>query len=198
MGLTPAQLTTKATNYFKALYTHPEVSGVGVTATYTANSGNGASVVLNATGTMPTDFMKLAGQPTVALNVSVHYQVGQYALSRCPRARQHGFDGWDNKMKELKIATKQLIDDFYAMANGNDDVYISIVPFSKDVNVGTSNKNATWLRWTEWNEMNGRCSSSWYVQRATCQNAGRTWNAASKNTWQGCVMDRDQDYDVAR
>ena len=33
------------------------------------------------------------------------------------------------------------------MAGTNDDVYISIVPFAKDVNVGTSNVNASWLRW---------------------------------------------------
>src|SRR5688572_25016755 len=33
------------------------------------------------------------------------------------------------------------------MAGSNDDVYISIVPFAKGVNVGASKYNANWLRW---------------------------------------------------
>ena len=32
----------------------------------------------------------------------------------------------------------------------NGDAYVSIIPFSKNVNVGPSNYNATWIDWTGW------------------------------------------------
>jgi hypothetical protein len=34
------------------------------------------------------------------------------------------------------------------------DVYISVVPFEIDVNVGTPNVNASWLRWDLWDPNN--------------------------------------------
>ena len=30
------------------------------------------------------------------------------------------------------------------------DVYISLIPFAKDVNVGTTNVDASWINWSEW------------------------------------------------
>src|SRR5688500_13455984 len=69
-GLTAAQITTKAQTYFNALFTYPEVSGVTFTAVYTANSGSGASVKVDATGSMPTDFMKFGNINNVAINAS--------------------------------------------------------------------------------------------------------------------------------
>ena len=40
-------------------------------------------------------------------------------------------------------------------ATTNGDVYVSIIPFSKDVNVGASNYNASWIDWTAWDAANG-------------------------------------------
>ena len=192
--LTPEQVKSKAQAYFNALYNHPEVGSVAFDAAYSANSGNGASVVVTASGSMQTDFMKLAGHPTVPLNVSTTTKWGNMRYRVALALDNTGSMNWDDKIGQLKIATKKLIDDFYAMAGTNDDIYISIVPFSKDVNVGTSNKNATWLRWTDY----GYCSSysSYLKTKTSCQNYGYTW-VTNKNYWQGCVMDRDPDYDVS-
>ncbi|MGC2713551.1 MAG: hypothetical protein WA366_09245, partial [Pseudolabrys sp.] len=38
-----------------------------------------------------------------------------------------------------------------------EDVYVSIVPFSKDVNFGSANYAQSWLRWDLWEEDNGSC-----------------------------------------
>ena len=40
------------------------------------------------------------------------------------------------------------------------DIYVSIVPFAKDVNVGASNYNAAWIDWTDWDADNGTCSAT--------------------------------------
>jgi Flp pilus assembly protein TadG len=194
-GLTPAQLTTKATDYFKALYSHPEVGSVGVTATYSANSGTGASVVINASGSMQTDFMKLAGHPTVALNVSATTRWGNIRYRVALALDNTGSMAQAGKIGELKTAATKLINDFYAMAATNEDVYISIVPFAKDVNIGSSKKNESWMDF----ESGGSCSGwggSSYKTKTACENAGRTWTNVSKSSWNGCVMDRSEPEDT--
>jgi hypothetical protein len=77
-----------------------------------------------------------------------------------------------------------------------------------DVNVGTSNVNANWLRWDLWNPKNtnssgssycSQGSSSWFTM-AHCIGHGYTWNhtvgTPNKSQWNGCVADRDRSYDV--
>lgn len=198
-NLTAAQITTKAQAYFNALYNHPEVGSVTFSAAYTANSGTGASVKVDATGTMQTDFMKLAGYTSLPLNVSSTTKWGNIRYRVALALDNTGSMASANKMTELKSAATKLINDFYAMASTDADVHISIVPFAKDVNVGTGNKNASWLRWTEFDETAGSCSGwgGWlYPTKTLCQAAGRNWNAISHNSWNGCVMDRDENYDV--
>lgn len=109
----------------------------------------------------------------------------------------------DGKMPAMKTAAKNLITQLKGAASQNGDVYISIVPFSKNVNVGSSNYNSSWVKWSgqsdTWDEWNGTCSKSSYSDdgKAYCVNKGYTWTPANHNTWNGCVMDRDQDYDIS-
>jgi hypothetical protein len=110
--------------------------------------------------------------------------------------------GGSTKLAEMKKAAKTLIDTLKASAAGKDDVYISIIPFNKMVNVGTTNKTATWLAFN--NEYYGSCATGWwddpkdYLTKTACQNAGKTWTASNKNSWQGCVTDRTQAYDTTK
>ena len=53
----------------------------------------------------------------------------------------------------------------------NGDVYISIVPFSKDVAVATSNWTSLWVRWDLWDAQNGTCSVSGYTSKSSCEAA---------------------------
>jgi hypothetical protein len=81
------------------------------------------------------------------------------------------------------------------------------VPFEIDVNVGTSNVNATWLRWDRWDPSSGNCNSfsnpnARYMSYSTCvdHGSGYSWNhtigSPSHSLWNGCVGDRDKSYDV--
>ena len=46
-------------------------------------------------------------------------------------------------MPAMQTAAKSLIDQLSALAKNPGDIYISVVPFAKDVNLGTSYANQT-------------------------------------------------------
>ncbi|MGD9715000.1 MAG: pilus assembly protein TadG-related protein, partial [Thermomicrobiales bacterium] len=125
----------------------------------------------------------------------------------------------NNKMTELKKAAKNLLDTLQKAAKNPGDVKVSIIPFHIQTKVGTSNVNATWLRWDIWESENGSCNKSGgyntqssctsqkvctksqYNNRTDCQDHSgswvtATWTPANHNTWTGCVEDRDQDHDA--
>ncbi len=53
-------------------------------------------------------------------------------------------------MTELKKAAKQLLDKLKPLAKKDGDVKVAIIPFNTDVNMGTNNVGANWIRWDEW------------------------------------------------
>ena len=99
-------------------------------------------------------------------------------------------------MTALKTASQNLLTQLQNAATSPDDVYVSIVPFNKDVNVGASNYDQSWLRWDLWDARNGTCSNYEYTDAKQLHVARRTWTPADHNTWNGCVTDRDQNYDT--
>ncbi|MEI9805258.1 MAG: hypothetical protein WDN48_13540 [Pseudolabrys sp.] len=56
----------------------------------------------------------------------------------------------DGKMNALKSSTKSLLTQLQNAAATNGDVYVSIIPFSRDVSVDPSYYNANWIDWTDW------------------------------------------------
>jgi von Willebrand factor type A domain len=73
---------------------------------------------------------------------------------------------------------------------------VSIIPFAVDVNAGTGNVDAAWIDWSDWEAKNGTCSNSSYHSKSSCESHGKIWTPAAHSTWNGCVMDRDQNNDV--
>src|SRR3954454_23027100 len=73
--LTNTALQTKANDYFKALFTRPEATGVTVAVTYTAKTGSGSQVVVNASSNVKANFMGLMGvsQMKVAVDAQVKW-----------------------------------------------------------------------------------------------------------------------------
>lgn len=190
--LTKTQLTTKAEQYFNAMYNHPEAKNVTITAAYANASGAGQTVDLTGAATVPTEFIRVLGYNQIPINTTATSTWGNSRLRVALALDTTGSMAEDDKMDALKPAAKALIDQLKANEKTVGDVYVSIVPFSKDVNVGSTNKNATWLKWDAY----GTCSRSQYKTEEACENAGRTWTPGNKNNWNGCVTDRDQDYDT--
>jgi hypothetical protein len=63
------------------------------------------------------------------------------------------------------------------------------------VNVGASNYAAAWIDWTDWDRENGRYTNCTHWNWNGQCTAG-TWTPDNHNTWNGCVTDRDQNYDT--
>jgi hypothetical protein len=99
-------------------------------------------------------------------------------------------------MDALKTATQNLLNQLKTAAVDPEDVYVSVVPFSKDVNADPANYDKAWVRWDLWENENGTCSNSDYRRKSSCESHGKTWTPAAHNTWNGCITDRDQNYDT--
>lgn len=103
-SLTAAQITSKAQAYFNALYVHPEVSGINVTAAYTPNSGSGASIVMTGSATMPTTFLKVAGYPQIDFSVGSTTNWGSTKMRVALALDNTGSMASDGKIGALQTA----------------------------------------------------------------------------------------------
>lgn len=219
--ITQSQIAAKAVSYFTALYTNRDAQGVSVTATYTPGSGTtGNTVQVNGSGSIVTDFMKIAGFPTMGYNATSISTWGTSLLRVALVLDTTGSMADYNKIGNLQTAAKNLVTQLSNVAVNPGDVYISVVPFEIDVNVGNSNSGASWLRWDMYDtqltstdshgNVNTYCSGGnprsggpyyYYPTWAQCTGHGYTWNhsspGTSKSQWNGCVSDRDQSNDVS-
>jgi Flp pilus assembly protein TadG len=186
-SMSTAEISAKATTYFNALYTNSASSPITVTATYTTNTKSGSTVTLNGSGTVPTDFMKMVGFPQMTINGGSTTTWGSTRMRIAMALDVTGSMASSNKMTEMKKAAKSLVDTLSSASRMTEDVYISIVPFAQMVNVGSSNKDASWLKWDDWDDSNGY----W-----TYKNNKWVWQTADHSGWNGCVTDRDQPYDT--
>ncbi|NUR14071.1 MAG: TadE/TadG family protein [Bradyrhizobium sp.] len=188
--ITTSEISTKAQAYFNALFTGTSaVPSVSVAAAYTASTSMGSTIQLTGTGTYTTTFMKIAGFPTLGIGTTSTSAWGNVRMRVALVLDNTGSMAQDGKMPAMQTAAKNLVDQLSALAKANGDVYISIVPFAKDVNVGASNYNKDWVDFSEWDAANGSWSCT-----GNCNNW--KWTPANHNAWTGCVVDRDQDYDT--
>jgi len=195
-----SQITQKAEDYFKALYSNPDAKSVGVTATYTAAAGNGSKILINGNGKIDTSFMRLVGIPDINFNVSATSAWGNVRMRVAMALDVTGSMKDDGKMPAMQTAAKSLIDQLSPLAKNPGDIYISVVPFAKDVNLGTSYKDETWIDWDVWTDQNptwGTCSKATKTDKSSClSKSGRVWTP-DKTKWTGCVTDRTQNYDIS-
>ncbi len=228
-GLTQAQMQTQAQNYFNANYKVDAAYGTPAAVTVVPN---GQSVTVSTSVPMPTTLMSVAGIHSVPVDASSTVVWGQTKLwvslvldntgsmcesdanrnasSPCP----HPSSG--AKIVALKSATHSLLTMLQGASANPGDVQVALVPFVKDVNVGTGFSSASWIdwgyfgscnisgityqskcqtthgTWTTWNG-NGTCSISGKTTQNSCQNATGTWTGNSHSNWNGCVNDRGND-----
>jgi len=146
-----SDIPTKAQNYFNALYTDKDAQQVSINATYNAeNSSTGSTIQLSASGQITTDFMKIAGFPTMGFGTNSTATWGNTRMRVAMVLDNTGSMAQNGKLPAMQQAANNMIDTLSSYNKQTGDVYISIVPFTKDVNVGTSNVNASWINWTEW------------------------------------------------
>ena len=178
-SLTSGQLQTLAQNYFTALFNRPEAQNVSITASYTTTGGS--QVVVSGSANVATNFMQVMGFHTLNVTGQATAKWGFSRLRVALVLDNTGSMADNNKINELKTATNNLLTQLQSDVQQNGDVYVSIIPFVKDVNLGPSNYNASWIDWTDWNSNN-----------QTCVGHGNNFTCSPNNhsTWNGCVVDR--------
>ena len=152
-NITESEIDAKAQAYFAALYTNKIANGfaVDIHATYTPKNSSGISnVLITGSGTMRTDFMRVAGFPNLNYKSSSTAAWGNTRMRVAMVLDNTGSMAQNGKMAAMQTAAKDMIDTLSSCNKQTGDVYISIIPFTKDVNVGTSNVDAPWINWTEW------------------------------------------------
>jgi len=191
---TPADLQTAATNDFNALFTRTNAKNVTVTANYSTTSGS--QLVLKGSATVDTNFLSVLSIDTIQITASTTSTWGNTRLRVALVLDNTGSMASSGKITALKTASQNLLTQLKSAAVTADDVYVSVIPFGKDVNVDPSNVNASWLRWDLWEEVNGKCSDTSYHSKTNCLSHSKVWTPAAHSTWNGCVTDRDQNFDT--
>ena len=150
-GLTPTQQQSLAAAYLAAnLHLDPSfgtVSGVTVTP------GDG-KLTVSAKLDVPTTLSILLGRslPATASSDVVWGQTKLWVslvLDNTGSMMETDSKG-TTKLSALITATNQLLVTLEGVAAHPGDVEVALIPFSKTVNVGTANTNATWIDWTDW------------------------------------------------
>ncbi len=192
---TAADLQTAATNYFTGLFSnHPEASNVAVTVSY--SSVGGSQLTLNGTAKINTNFLGVLGYSQLNISAESVSKWGNTKLRVALVLDNTGSMSQYGKMDALKTASQNLLTQLQSAAVNAGDVYVSIIPFNKDVNIGSSNYSASWLRWDLWDAANGTCSDTSYHNQSSCLSHNKIWTPNSHTTWNGCLTDRDQNFDT--
>jgi Flp pilus assembly protein TadG len=189
-SITSGALTSEANTLFSSIYTGTRLTTPSITATY-SNSG-GPQIVLTGTATLPTTFLNLPPFKMASINLSASSTIawGQSRLRVALVLDNTGSMADSGKIGALQTATKNLLAQLKSVVVNTGDVYVSIIPFVKDVNVGSSYSSASWIDWTDWEANNGTCSRGNATTKSSCTNSGYTWTPASHSTWNGCITDR--------
>ncbi len=140
-------LQSTADQYFRALFTDPVPTNIKFTASY--SSGQGSQVVTTATADVPTTFLQIIGINKISLTDSATTKWGSARLRVALVLDNTGSMSSNGKMDALKTATKNLLSQMKSAASVNGDVYVSIIPFSKDVNAGSY---ASWDSSIDWSQ----------------------------------------------
>jgi Flp pilus assembly protein TadG len=191
---TPAELQSSATDAFNAMFHRSDVKNVAVNATFSSIAGS--KVTLTGSATVPTDFLNVLGFSEINISATTTTTWGNTRLRVSLVLDNTGSMASANKMTALKAASHNLLDQLKSAVIDPEDVYVSIIPFNKDVNVGDSNYGQSWLSWDLWESENGACSDTSYHSKSSCMSHGKVWTPANHNTWNGCVTDRDQNFDT--
>ncbi len=175
---TPAQLQANAQSYFAALFTRPDAGNITITANYSTTGGS--AVVISGSANVPTSLLGVIGYNTISVGGSSTAKWGSNRLRVALVLDNTGSMADSGKITALKSATNSLLTQLQNAASTNGDVYVSIVPFVKDVNLGAANWNSNYIYWgtaaqdptlsdnNSWDANNGSCSTGNYSTRSAC------------------------------
>ena len=195
-GLSEEALGQKATDYFSAIFNHPDAQNIHVVPKFTETEQSSFNLTVATSMTIKTVFVSVLGQSQINLSTSSEVVWGIKKLNLALALDNTGSMASSGKMTALKQAAHNLLTTLQNAEKTSGDIKVSIVPFATDVNVGTGNVSSSWIDWADWNAVNGTCSNNNYDTESECTSHNKTWTPKNHNNWNGCVYDRDQNKDV--
>jgi len=189
---TQAVLKANALKYFTALLNRPEAQNIAITVNY--GTTGGSNIVITANATLPADFKQFVGLSSdFSLTATSTVRWGITRLRVALVLDNTGSMNDNGKIGALQTATNNLITQLQNAVTTVGDVYVSIIPFVKDVNVGATNWNSNYIYWgtaaqdpgltdnNSWDARNGTCSNTNYnsdrnncVTHGVCSAGGYT------------------------
>lgn len=191
--MSSTDVQTKARQYFNAEFKGRFAFNINVTASYTPASIQTAGlskINIAATADVNTTVARVIGPDFMRVASDAEIVWGIKRLEVALALDNTGSMASSNKLVELKTAVRNMMDSLYKAAQKPGDVKVAIIPFATDVNIGTSNINASWLDWSQWEADNQVCTR--YNSRGQCTATA----PAARSTWNGCIWDRDQPNDT--
>jgi Flp pilus assembly protein TadG len=195
-GLSASEASEKGQKYFNALYNHPEAKNITITTNYSYTPTAGYKIVVDGSGSIPTDFLQMAGYPSLSFGSSSTVVWGNTRLRVAMALDVTGSMLDDGKLAAMKKAAISLVNTLKSTAKMTGDVYMSVIPFNRMVNVGMASKDADKVTWLDWDTDYGSCSQPSLLTKSSCILARKTWTPKNVNKWTGCVYDRDKDPSV--
>jgi Flp pilus assembly protein TadG len=165
-NLTQTQLNDKATQYFNANITNTEAKNIVVTPNFTTPQAGNFVLNLSASATVDLNFMRVFGHNSLPIASSTEVKWGIKRLELALVLDNTGSMASNSKMTNLKLAAHNLLTTLKTAAKKTGDVKVAIIPFDVTVKPGTSYKDEFWIDFGQ--------------------------NSISKNSWEGCVQDRDK------
>jgi Flp pilus assembly protein TadG len=198
VGLSPADMKTKAQQYFDANYP----SSVIGTVTQLDVSSTGNRIEVTAKANVPTTFMKLANFDSIGISAKTTISVGMGTIE-VALALDNSGSMLGNKIAALKDAASKLVDTLFAASQYSvepEPLKIAVVPFAAGVNVGSQYANESW--------MDTGSQSSTHADAQKAYGAPTTTNnftlfsslktsSGAAISWGGCVEARPIPYDVS-
>lgn len=173
---TQAELKTIGATYFAALMKKETNMALGPLNINRA----GQLVTLEVNGSVPTRFAGIFGWPQFDIGVRSVSASGNRRIEVALVLDNTGSMAAQNKIGELKKASNTLLTMLEAAADTPNRIRVAVVPYTTRVNLGTSYRDQNWLT----NSPTGTFVSGYNVP-------------AIRNSWTGCVADRDAPYNRA-
>jgi Flp pilus assembly protein TadG len=163
-GLNQQQMQTLAQQYFNANFTADPSFG---TPKPVVVSEVNQTVVVSCSDPMPTVLMSVVGIKKINVLASSLVVWGQERLwislvldNTGSMTQTSGGSNPVSKISALKTASHQLLTMLQGIVVNPGDVQVAIIPFARDVKVGTAKATQTWLDWSDWSKSTTKPSKS--------------------------------------
>jgi Flp pilus assembly protein TadG len=145
--LTSSELQQQSTANFNSLFPGTNVSGLQITTSYNATN---STQTVSASASVATTFMQMAGFRQVAISGTSTTAWGIPKLQVALVLDNTGSMNQYGKISALKSASHRLLTQLQNAAQNPGDIEVAIIPFTTDVNIGTSYASQWWIDWSLW------------------------------------------------